>query len=368
MFKRAVPFCAAKAGTLCVWPKRLLNDDGDTFLSAYDLTKSMAYTLAGFAGVPRLLQRLFIREGVAVLMYHAVTREPLIVPDWCFVQECSFQEQMTYLKNRCDVIPLKELPSLAKQSNGRPKVALTFDDGFQNNYDIAWPILKNLSLPATIFLATDFIGSDDTVWFCRINEALSQTSLTNLEWDGIAYDLSTQRSRAKAHSAIQERLKAHQHSQLLEKTRQLIQILGGRPEKPILPGSPYRMLGASEVLEMAGSGLVDFGAHTCSHAILSGLSKSEREREITESLAVVERLTGLPCTLFAFPNGRASDYGSCDVEVLEGKRIAVAVTTIDGPNHQAVSPLEMRRYGIGSDTSMALFKFLTHHALWILRK
>lgn len=337
-------------------------------MSAYGMTKSMAYTLAGFAGVPRLLQRIFVRDGISILMYHSVTKEPLSVPDWCFVQERSFQEQMVYLKNHCRVIPLKDVPSLTRENNGRPKVAITFDDGFQSNYDIAWPILKKLGLPATIFLATDFIGSDNTVWFCRINEALSKTSLTNLEWDGMTYDLSTQRCRGQAHAAIQERLKTHEHSQLLAKTRQLIQILGDRPERPIRPGSPYRMLGATEVREMAASGLVDFGAHTCSHAILSGLSKSEREREITESLAVVERLTGVPCTLFAFPNGRASDFGSCDVEVLEGNKITVAVTTVDGPNDRAISALEMRRYGIGSDTSMALFKFLIHHALWILRK
>jgi len=328
----------------------------------------MAYTLAGFAGVPRLLQRIFVRDGISILMYHSVTREPLSVPDWCFVQERSFQEQMVYLKNHCRVIPLKDAPSPARENDGRLKVAITFDDGFQSNYDVAWPILKKLGLPATIFLATDFIGSDSTVWFCRINEALSKTSLTNLEWDGITYDLSTQRCRAQAHAAIQERLKTHQHSQLLAKAHQLIEILGDRPEKPILPVSPYRMLGAAEIREMVDSGLIDFGAHTRSHAILSGLSKSEREREITESLADVERLTGLPCTLFAFPNGRARDFGTFDVEVLEGNNVTVAVTTVAGPYNRAASDLEMRRYGIGSDTSMGMFKFLIHHALWILRK
>jgi peptidoglycan/xylan/chitin deacetylase (PgdA/CDA1 family) len=300
-------------------------------------------------------------------MYHAITKEPLTVPDWCFVQEECFQEQMTYLRNHCDVIPLREIRALTKKKHGRPKVAITFDDGFQSNYDSAWPILRKLNLPATIFLATDFIGSNNTVWFCRLNEALSKTSLSNLEWDGTTYDLSTQRSRTEAHAAIQERLKTNQHSQLLAKVYQVIQILGGHPEKPIHAGSPYRMLGATEVQEMAAYGLMDFGAHTCSHAILSGLSKSEREREITESIASVERLTGLPCTLFAFPNGRLCDFGASDVEVLEKNNISVAVTTVNGPNNGAVSPLGMHRYGVGSDTSMALFKFMIHHALWLLR-
>jgi peptidoglycan/xylan/chitin deacetylase (PgdA/CDA1 family) len=247
-------------------------------------------------------------------------------------------------------------------------VAVTFDDGFRNNYDIAFPILKKWAIPATIFLATDFIGSDDTIWFCRINEALAKTSLTRLEWDGATYDLSSPYLRAKAHAAIQTRLKMYRHVQLLEKLRQLVEMLAAGPVKPIPSGSPYRMLGGIEIREMADSGLVDFGAHTCSHAILSGLSKSERQKEIAGSLAIVERLTGLRCRLFAFPNGRANDYGPCDIETLQERQVAAAVTTISGPNDRSVPDLELRRYGIGGDTSMPLFKLLTHHVIWALEK
>ena len=83
-------------------------------------------------------------------------------------------------------------------------------------------------------------------------------------------------------------------------------------------------------------------------------------------MARVETLTGSPCSLFAFPNGRAIDYGPCDVAALKERHIAAAVTTVAGPNDPSVSALEMRRYGIGGDTSLAQFKLLTHHILWKL--
>jgi peptidoglycan/xylan/chitin deacetylase (PgdA/CDA1 family) len=162
-------------------------------------------------------------------------------------------------------------------------------------------------------------------------------------------------------------LKKFRHSELLDKTRHLIDALGGHPGRPIPRGSAYRMLEGREIQEMADTGLIDFGAHSCSHAILSGLSQSERRREISASLAAVKRLTGSPCALFAFPNGRASDYGPFDVAVLEERKITVAVTTVAGPNYPSASALEMRRYGIGTDTSLAQFKLLTHHVLWKLR-
>ena len=156
------------------------------------------------------------------------------------------------------------------------------------------------------------------------------------------------------------------HPELLERTRELISLLGERPEKEIAPGSEYRMLASQEIREMAGSGLIDFGAHTCSHAILSGLSPAERTAEIAGSLAAIERLSGAPCRLFAYPNGRRIDYGPADVAALAAGGIAVAVTTVEGPTGRTTAPLEMHRYGIGGETTLAKFQLLIHHLLWKL--
>lgn len=127
------------------------------------------------------------------------------------------------------------------------------------------------------------------------------------------------------------------------------------------------MLWSHEIREMLATGLIDFGAHSCSHAILSGLPEPERRREIVASLAAVEHLTGSPCTLFAFPNGRFGDYSRSDVSVLEEHGVKVGVTTIAGPNDKETPPLEMRRYGIGAETSLSLFKLSAHHVLWKTR-
>jgi peptidoglycan/xylan/chitin deacetylase (PgdA/CDA1 family) len=246
-------------------------------------------------------------------------------------------------------------------------VALTFDDGFQNNYSVAFPILKNLGLPATIFLATGFVDSDDTPWFCRINDALSRTSMKRLEWHGETYDLSSPHSRAEAHATLQSRMKKFLHADLLERTKHLAAALGDRADKSIARGSPYRMLETAEVREMARSRLIEFGAHSCSHAILSGLSEAQRKQEIVDSIATVERLTDAPCKLFAYPNGRVIDYGPFDKAALQERQIEVAVTTVAGPNDPSVPALEMRRYCIGAETPLSQFKLMTHHVLWKLR-
>jgi peptidoglycan/xylan/chitin deacetylase (PgdA/CDA1 family) len=329
--------------------------------------KSLAYGLGALAGVPRLFHRTLVSDGATILMYHAVTHEPLRVMDWAFVQERRFRDQMLYLKRHCRVVPLRDLPAAIHAGARQPVVALTFDDGFQNNYSVAFPILRELDLPATIFLATDFVDSDETPWFCRVNDALSRTSKERLEWDGQTYDLSTARSRAETHAQLQLEMKKFKPEALVERTVQLAAELGDCARKSIPRGSPYRMLETHEIREMAATGLMEFGAHGCSHSVLSGLAESERKREIITSIAAVERLAGSRCRLFAYPNGRVSDYGPSDLAALRENEITAAVTTVAGPNYPSVPPLEMRRYCIGAGTPLSQFKLMTHHVLWKLR-
>jgi peptidoglycan/xylan/chitin deacetylase (PgdA/CDA1 family) len=264
----------------------------------------------GQGRLPRLLQRALSLKGVTVLMYHALVERPLAVSDWCFVDRDSFHCQMAYLKRHCRVVPLGEVHKWLEARE--PAVALTFDDGFESVYTTAYPILQDLGMPATIFLVTGLIGSDETVWFCRLNEALGRTPCPRLAVDGQSYDLSTNAARRTAGEAIQKRLKRYPQRQLLERMNSLLVSLGEPPDKPIPPGFPYRMLDCAAIQAMAASGLIEFGAHTVSHAILSHLSPSDRMHEIRQSLQDVERLTGKSCHLFAYPNGSLEDFGETD--------------------------------------------------------
>src|SRR5438046_5518222 len=94
------------------------------------------------SGLPRLVQHALFPGELAVLMYHAVVREPLPVPDWCFVLEDDFARQMAYLKRHFDLLPLSAaLAALGAGRIRRPTAVITFDDGFQNVRDIAFPVL-----------------------------------------------------------------------------------------------------------------------------------------------------------------------------------------------------------------------------------
>ena len=298
-------------------------------------------------------------QAVGIVMYHGVVRSPLTVADWCFLAEPVFRSQLKYLKDHFELIPLSAaVVRMQERSILRPTIAITFDDGFQNNYEVAFPVLCEEGLPATIFLTTGLIDTNDTVWFCRLNRALANTRLALLDWDGCRFDVSGIEAKAKASSAIQNRLKAYPQPRLSTELREIILELGDDPEAPIEVDSPYRMLSGQAIAAMTATGLIEVGAHTCSHAILSLLSPQERKAEIEQSLDAVRRLTGRPCNLFAYPNGRREDYDQDSIRILKTLGVHTCVTAIEGLNDTMTSSMELKRYGIGGDLALNDFELL----------
>lgn len=327
------------------------------------MLKSAAYACAAYSTLPRVLHRIRLRHSLGILMYHAVVEDPLAVSDWCFITAREFRQQMEYLHRYFRVLPLLEaVKELASGHISHPTIALTFDDGFQNNYDVALPILHDLGLPATVFLVTNLVGSNDTLWFCRLNQACIATRRQSLAWGGHEFSLRTRHDRARTSALLQSLLKNLPHDDMLARVEEIVIQLGSDPRESIDGGSPYRMLGAKSIKAMVDSGLIDFGAHTASHVILTQQPSHEQRRvEISRSIRETARLTGKPCRTFAYPNGRQEDYGIEAIELLQNEGIEAAVTTISGFNIKETLVLELRRYGIGADCTRSEFQCLVHH-------
>ncbi|HSE83536.1 MAG TPA: polysaccharide deacetylase family protein [Thermodesulfobacteriota bacterium] len=312
----------------------------------------------------RMLLRKRNVNKLIFLMYHSVIRTPLQVYS-CFVEESSFRNQMIYLKRHFEVISLSEaVKRLESGKIHQPAAVITLDDGLQNNYDFAFPTLREAGLPATIFLTTGLVNTNDTIWYCRLNLALSETSRTSIVWDGSSFDLSEPGCRAYAASVIGARVKEFPHRKLLTEIRKIVLDLGCDPNTGVKVSSPFRMLSHKAIAEMTDSGLIEFGAHTHSHAILSLLSPEERYDEITRSVAAVHDLTGRPCEFFAYPNGRAQDYNTEVIKILEACGVRASLTAIEGYNDETTPVMELRRIGIGANMSMNKFKRKVHGFSW----
>lgn len=113
------------------------------------------------------------QKGIPILMYHSVAHNNVFFT----VKQEIFAKQMKYLKDDCyQIIRLADLVSFLEKDGELPQkaVVITFDDGFEDNYNNAFPILKKYNFPATIFLATGLVGR-------KINNA-QNIPLKMLDW------------------------------------------------------------------------------------------------------------------------------------------------------------------------------------------
>ncbi|HYE34627.1 polysaccharide deacetylase family protein [Methylocaldum sp.] len=310
-----------------------------------------------------LLPRALYKNKLTILMYHGVLRQALSVPDYCFITESDFREQMEYLAKNCRVVALPEaLHELKSGTIDYPTVSITFDDGYQNVFDVAFPVLREFHFPATVFVNTSFVGTPNTIWFCRLIQAISNTLRPTLEWRDFKFDLSTAYAKAVTSKRLQSHLKKLEHCDLLDQLEAIINQLN--VDNGFLDSSmDFRILDQEAITAMINSGLIQFGAHTASHSILTRIPLEAARDEIEKSVQSISDLTGQPCRLFAYPNGGPTDYDYKILTILKDFGIVAAVTTIQGPNTAHTPMLELRRYGVHPRLTKTAFRCKVHHLL-----
>jgi peptidoglycan/xylan/chitin deacetylase (PgdA/CDA1 family) len=114
---------------------------------------------------------------------------------------------------------------------------------------------------------------------------------------------------------------------------------------------PYAPLRWDEVAEMARSGLVSFGGHSHTHAILTRCPAAVAEEELAVSKRIIEDRTGTRCTLFSYPNGERGDFDRATRELLVRLGYACGLTTVPGLNPRRADVYELKRTGIGNAVS-----------------
>jgi len=272
-------------------------------------------------GLLRRARRFFRDEArPVILMYHRVAR-PAHDPWGLSVSPERFAAQMAWLAARRDVLPMADFVERLQQGTlPRRAAAVTFDDGYVDNLRVAKPILAQLGVPATVFIATGFIGSRYEYWWDdlarrllgakgpvetgvvigaeRIAVGLPAASedapldpawrawMPTASWRGTAY--------AHLWNAIRE----------LDPEGQQAAIEAVRAALPAeLPAPADLPMRREEVAELVAGNVISVGAHTVTHPHLTRLPLEGRKEEIARSRADTAAMAGASVEGFAYPHG-----------------------------------------------------------------
>lgn len=294
-----------------------------------------------------------LADKAFVLMYHRVLCQDssldTYVQPGMYVTSKSFDSQVSFLKKNYQILLLEEL---IEKINRNEKIsgccAITFDDGWRDNYTDAFPILKKHNAPATIFLATALIGTNKLFWPEEICWHLDRHPLTRDAGATGASRVPTFLNEIGKYSSHNRELYLNNVIEILKRYSpdKRNKVLDSFRERSKRPYPSRQMLNWEEAREMIKSGLITFGAHTARHEILDQLSISEARTEISQSKNDIEQKLGVKVRTFAYPNGNSNESIQ---NILKEYDFVGAVTTRKGFLSRNMPLLEISRIGIHED-------------------
>jgi peptidoglycan/xylan/chitin deacetylase (PgdA/CDA1 family) len=282
-----------------------------------------------------------------VLCYHRLA-EPAFDPWSLCVAPRNFEQHLECVLRFGEPVSLSEISALrARRTRSRPRIAVTFDDGYADNVLEGQPLLERFGIPVTIFLATGFVDSDRELWWDELERAIMEPKcLPGL----LDVNIGARRYRRT--------LPSHEgdiRAQLYEDLYWLIRPLEPKVRSDVLAEvlawagtetkvrPDHRLLSSAEVRQASATGHVTFGAHTRFHPVLALLAGDEQRAEVAGSRADVEGMTGEPVVAFAYPHGRVADYTSETVEIVRAAGFNQAFTTNPGPVTTTAEQFELPR-------------------------
>ncbi len=294
---------------------------------------------------------------LAILMYHGVEAEP-VRPRCSYVLDvATLRQQLTYVRRHFNVLPIEEaLRRLRDGTLPRRAAVLTFDDGTRNLATHAAPVLRDLGLPAAVFLATGPMGTGDSLWPDRLWLAFARTQVPEVDLTAIGLGKRPLRIPADRKETREEAVQYFKQLPDPERIAGVDWLVGLLGPELDASGSPFEMLGWDDARELAGDGRVSLYPHTVTHPILANCSDEKVDYEITESCRTIQRETGSAPAVFAYPNGGAEDFDGRARAALWRNGVRWALSTTNGFAGRDSDPLALPRIGIASQHSFALFR------------
>jgi len=311
------------------------------------MLKNLKYNI-GYA-----ISKCILPNGLYCFNYHRIgdINSSQYDPNVFSCDENNFAEHINYIKKNFTIIKLEDVASIINNNLNQQKYALiTFDDGYIDNYSSAFPILQKAKIPATFFLATDFINDAVIPWWDKIaylvrNAQVNEVKLTGWKSSITLCKADISKSIRKVLNAVKVNKNQKIDDVLLELQDKLQIIVAEH-----LNESPLFMTW-DMIREMNEAGM-DFGSQTCSHRIMSHLNSEDQNLEAKLSKQVIEKEIGCQIKAFAYPVGGKNSFTEETVEVIK-KYYDLSFSFISGINTSSkLNKFSIKRISIDNNITV----------------
>ena len=307
-----------------------------------------------WSGATFLLDQLPARDLLLVLNYHRIgnSDDDSFDPGVFSATADELNEQISCLKRHVSLVALEEALAFVNgtinEKIRRCRVLITFDDGYLDNYEVAFPILRSHGVQGVFFLVTSMVGSCYVPW-----------------WDHVAYLMKTARQRRfflrypvdvvvdvdenGMTKSLLDVLSLYKRSENTDPAR-FIRELGEETKGEAPPTTLRRFLKWDEAREMIDGGMA-IGSHTHSHRVLSQLGLEQQRRELAQSRALLREQLGIEADALAYPVGIATSFSDQTQQLARETGYRAAFSFHGGTNLAGMTRrYDVRRIGVGGQS------------------
>jgi peptidoglycan/xylan/chitin deacetylase (PgdA/CDA1 family) len=283
-----------------------------------------------------------MRNGTLILCYHRIA-ERVDDPFYLCVSPDNFAAHLEEITRSREPSTLADLSVPSR----RPRVIVTFDDGYKDNLADALPIAQAKGVPITVYVTSGMLDGHSGFWWDRLAPLLRSlppgTGEISLPIGGTDVPI------ALGASDLLTDLKAVRRHLLplpVSEIKRAIDAVSEKWSVETPPAPDARVLTPAELLQLAAAEIVTIGAHTVDHVRLRDRSRQEQVDTITTSRQDLEQFLGQRVDHFAYPFGHREDFDERAVEAVRSAQFATACTSLPGTVRSSTDPYLLPRRSV----------------------
>lgn len=324
------------------------------------IARNVIFPIINKTGINRLIAKN-TNKNLLILNYHGVVPEPDFEISPNHLKASEFEKQIQYFSRHYNVLNPNDLIDQNNKQIQKNKIniVITFDDGYENNYQYAFPILKKYNCPAIIFPVTSLIDTTEATWYDKIDITKSQITeeILKKRIKPLLEEITGKTYSRIAIRDIKNELKLLSKVEKDNFFHNYFKFISSKSLSESTLAPYYKMLSKEQIRELLKSNLIHFGSHTHTHPNLDSISREEMELELITSKEILEEITKKDINSIAFPDGA---YNSIVKETVRKKDYKIQYAVNFRLDNDQFDKDIFKRFSVSNTTNAASTIF---HAL-----
>lgn len=267
------------------------------------IARNIVFPITHFLQIERMLAS-FSTNNKLVLVYHGVVESPNHKVSVGPISYNQFLQHLDYFKQNFNVVSLSEIFEMYREgySPSKKTIALTFDDGYENNFSRVAPALNQYRFPATFFIISQCIEDEfKLTWYDHIDFIKSVLDVNEIDTD------VTKGHRFSSIFTLKEFIKSLSIVERAKLYAALNNLVSIESRLSMFPREHWKLMNKQQLAEMSSNGLFELAAHTHNHPNLGLISREDAEEEVKKSKLILEDTFQKRVISIAFPDGSYTD-------------------------------------------------------------